>query len=440
MPQHILKTAAPLKPPFPTEALLDALLESIICLDMDLRIVFWSQGAERIYEYTEAEAIGRPYAMLFPGGEAEMAKTLGAHVPALLAGQRRDIDGWRVTKSGRRVHVRVAIASLFDERGGQAGYVAHAIDITAQKLAEEALLRNQAETAAQSARLEALLDAQSRADIGIFVIEAGRIVFTNDAMCRAFGYTMEEMRALPSYLELAHPVDRERVAQNHQRRLQGEQFTNRYDIAIITKAGERREAEITASPISTDGRPGVLVVMVDNTERRLAEERVQYLALHDALTGLANRVLFFDRLNSAIAAGDRKGGAFALLYLDLDDFKPINDTYGHEAGDLALRTVAERLRGCVRESDTVARLGGDEFVLMVNDTFEKTAAITVAEKVIATLTRPLPIDGCQHLLGCSIGIALYPRDGEDADGLMRYADAAMYGAKRLGKNRYLMPK
>jgi diguanylate cyclase (GGDEF)-like protein/PAS domain S-box-containing protein len=422
-----------LKLPFPPETLLDALIESIICIDRDSRIVFWSKGAERIYEYTAEEAVGRHYGMLFPGGESEEAEILRTKGPAILTERRGIFEGWRITKSGRRVYVRVAASPLFDESGGHVGFVGHAIDITAQKQAEEAL---------QSSRdkLEALLDAQSRADIGLFVIENGRIIFTNNAMCRLFGYATEEFRALPSYLDLAHPVDRERVAQNHQRRLKGEQFTNRYDIAIITKSGERREVEITASPITTDGRPGVLVVMVDISERKRVEARVQYLALHDALTGLANRVLFFDRLNSAIAAAHRKGGAFALLYLDLDDFKPINDTSGHEAGDLALRNVAERLRDCVRENDTVARLGGDEFILLVSDAFEETAAVTVAEKVIAELTRPLPIEGCQHLLGCSIGIALYPRDGEDADGLMRHADAAMYGAKRLGKNRYLMPK
>ncbi len=422
-----------LKLPFPPEILLDALIESIICVDLDGLIVYWSKGAERIYEYTADEAVGRPYAMLFPGGIEEGTAAMREQGPAILAGQRSIFQGWRVTKSGRRVYVRVAGSPLFGESGQHIGFVGHAIDITAQKLAEKDLQ-------ASRDKMEALLDAQSRADIGLFVIEEGRVVFANDALCRLFGYTMEEFAALPSYLELAHPIDRERVAQNHQRRLKGEQFTNRYDIAIITKAGERREVEITASPIVTDGQPGVLVVMVDNTERRLAEERVQYLALHDALTGLANRVLFFDRLNSAIATAHRKGGAFALLYLDLDDFKPINDTYGHEAGDLALRTVAERLHDCVRENDTVARLGGDEFILLVSDAFEGAAAVTVAEKVIAELTRPLPIEDCQHLLGCSIGIALYPRDGEDADGLMRHADAAMYGAKRLGKNRYLMPK
>lgn len=428
------------KPPFTVGTLLDTLLESIICLDGNRRIAFWSRGAEHIYEYSAEEAVGQPYAMLFPGGVAEEAEVLDPLVSDLLAGRRHNIDGWRLTRSGRHVYARVAIAALQVESGEPAGFIAHAVDITGQKLAEEALLRSQQKAAAQSARYQALLDAQSRADIGIFVIEEGRIVFTNEAMCRAFGYSMEEMKALPSYLELAHPVDRERIAENHQRRLKGEQFPNRYDIAIITKAGERREAEITASPISSDGRPGVLVVMVDNTERKRAEARVQYLALHDALTGLANRALFFDRLQSAIAVAHRKGGAFSLLFLDLDDFKPINDHYGHEAGDCALRAVAERLNECVRESDTVARIGGDEFALLINDTAEPAAAATVAEKIIAALIRPLPIEGCRHLLGCSIGIALHPRDGEDVGSLMRHADAAMYGAKRLGKNRYLMPK
>lgn len=429
-----------LKLPFTAETLLDALLESIICLDRDRRITFWSRGAQHIYEYSAEEAIGQPYAMLFPGGAEEAAAVLDPLVPQLLAGRRHNIDGWRRTRSGRRVYARVVVAALRGASGEPTGFVSHAVDITGQKQAEEALLRVQQETVAQSARYETLLEAQSRADIGIFVIEEGRIVFTNEAMCRAFGYTMEEMKALPSYLELAHPVDRERIAENHRRRLKGEQFPNRYDIAIITKSGERREAEITASPIVTDGRPGVLVVMVDNTERKRAEARVQYLALHDALTGLANRALFFDRLNAAIAAAHRKGGAFALLYLDLDDFKPINDLYGHEAGDRALRAVADRLNDCVRESDTVARIGGDEFALLINDAVAPAAAVTVAEKIIAALIRPLPIEGCRHLLGCSIGIALYPRDGEDIGSLMRHADAAMYGAKRLGKNRYLMPK
>lgn len=419
--------------PFSADALLDALIESIVCIDLQRRIVFWSKGAERIYEYTAEEALGRHYSFLFPGGKAEEDQTVRTNVPAILAVGRGVFEGWRVTKSGRRVYVRVVASPLFDESGAHAGFVGHAIEFTALKTTEEAL-------AASRARMEALLDAQSRADIGLFVIEEGKVVFANEALCKLFGYTLEEIKALPSYLELAHPVDRERVAQNHQRRLQGELFPNRYDISAVTKTGERREVEITASPITTEGRPGVLVVTVDNTERKAAQAKVQYLALHDQLTGLANRALFFDRLDAAIAATQRKGGSFALLYLDLDDFKPINDSFGHQAGDEALRAVGARLTGCVRVTDTVARLGGDEFVLMIHDATEEFAAASVAHKVIAAITEPMVIAGRRHVLGCSIGIVLFPRHGGDADSLMRRADEAMYGAKRLGKNRYLMPK
>lgn len=426
-----------LKLPFTAETLLDALLESIICLDRDRRITFWSRGAQHIYEYSAEEAIGQPYAMLFPGGAEEAAAVLDPLVPQLLAGRRHNIDGWRRTRSGRRVYVRVVVAALRGASGEPTGFVSHAVDITGQKQAEEALLRVQQETVAQSARYETLLEAQSRADIGIFVIEEGRIVFTNEAMCRAFGYTMEEMKALPSYLELAHPVDRERIAENHRRRLKGEQFPNRYDIAIITKSGERREAEITASPIVTDGRPGVLVVMVDNTERKRAEARVQYLALHDALTGLANRALFFDRLNAAIAAAHRKGGAFALLYLDLDDFKPINDLYGHEAGDRALRAVAERLNDCVRESDTVARIGGDEFALLL-PACDLGAALACAERlrgaVAANVFAQPPLPQLTRL-SVSIGVAANPTTrAESAQALVEAADRALYMAKAAGRN------
>ncbi len=421
--------------PFPYDAdrLLEALAESIVCIDLARRIVFWGKGAEKIYGYTADEVIGKDYSLLFPGGAAEEGETVRAQASAIIAEGRRVFEGWRLAKSGQRVYVRVTASPLFDTAGAHAGFVGYTSDITALKEAEMAL-------AASRARLEALLDAQSRADIGLFVIEEGRVIFANEALCRLFGYTLEEVRALSSYLELAHPVDRQRIADNHQRRLMGEIFPNRYDIAIITKAGERREVEITASPISTEGRPGVLVVTIDNTERKQALARVQYLALHDQLTGLANRVLFFDRLNAAIDATQRRGGAFALLYLDLDDFKPINDTFGHEAGDHALCTVAGRLKECVRVTDTVARLGGDEFVLMIHDTAEEFAAATVAHKVTAAITKSFAINGEQRALGCSIGMVLFPRHGSDADTLMRRADEAMYGAKRLGKNRYLMPK
>ena len=171
----------------------------------------------------------------------------------------------------------------------------------------------------------------------------------------------------------------------------------------------------------------------DITEHKLAEERIQRVAHHDSLTGLPNRLLFNDRLNQAIRLAKRDSRQFALLFLDLDKFKPVNDTLGHGAGDALLQGVAERIRHQVRESDTVARVGGDEFTVILPDIARREEAATVAGKIIAALGAPFQL-GAQWPdveIGTSIGIAVYPTDGGDADALVKAADTAMYSAKQV---------
>ncbi|MBL8489811.1 MAG: PAS domain S-box protein, partial [Rhodocyclaceae bacterium] len=379
----------PAAPPETSQSMLDGILESIICVDLDGRITYWNKGAELLYGYLRDEALGQHFSMLYPGGRVEEEALMGAFGPRLASGERLEIEGWRVRKDGRQVFVHLAASPLRDDQGRHIGLIGFALDMTDRKRAEDALREREKDLSEQNALNQAMLDAQSEAGIGQIVIENGRVVFCNEAICHLAGYSADEMLHLSSFLELCHPTDRERVAFNHQRRLTGESFENRYDISILTKYGERREVEIAVATIAGRENPAVLVVAVDITDRKLAEERVQYLALHDSLTGLANRILFFDRLNSAIARARRLQNSFALLFLDLDDFKPINDTLGHDAGDLALRGVAERLRGCVRESDTVARVGGDEFILLVNDVADAEAALAIADKVISAITEPI---------------------------------------------------
>jgi diguanylate cyclase (GGDEF)-like protein len=167
-----------------------------------------------------------------------------------------------------------------------------------------------------------------------------------------------------------------------------------------------------------------------------AEERENALAYSDALTGLPNRQLFNDRLNMALAQAYRQLGKVALFFLDLDGFKAVNDQLGHDYGDLLLKQVAERLKTCVRSTDTVARLGGDEFtiILAIRD---KADAKQVAEKILATVRVPYDLNGkVADKVGTSIGIALYPQDGSQAADLMRKADASMYAAKQAGKNTF----
>ena len=172
------------------------------------------------------------------------------------------------------------------------------------------------------------------------------------------------------------------------------------------------------------------------TDKKLAEERIQYLATHDGLTGLPNRLMFSELLTAAVRSAQRYERSFAVLFIDLDRFKYINDTLGHHAGDVLLKEVAARFKASVRSSDMIARLGGDEFVALINETPEEESVATVARKLLAAATRPFTLLERECRVSASIGVAMYPRDGEDEQTLMKNADIAMYYAKEEGKNNF----
>ena len=172
-------------------------------------------------------------------------------------------------------------------------------------------------------------------------------------------------------------------------------------------------------------------------EIRQTEVALQHLATHDTLTDLPNRFLMVDRLHQLLARAKRSGTAFAVLFMDIDRFKEVNDTYGHEFGDLLLRAVAQRLTKSVRQSDTVARIGGDEFVLILETVHQIGETEAVANNVRRALARPINIGEHEMKVTVSIGISFYPENGEDADTLLRAADYAMYLAKKEGGNRHL---
>ncbi|MEM7221119.1 MAG: EAL domain-containing protein [Pseudomonadota bacterium] len=186
-----------------------------------------------------------------------------------------------------------------------------------------------------------------------------------------------------------------------------------------------------------DGNPLYFIIqMEDITDSKHSQERMERLAFYDTLTGLANRRLFNDRLNQAVKRADRSKKSAALMYLDLDQFKRVNDTLGHDAGDALLKHVSLRLQKCVRKSDTVARPGGDEFTIILHDISTISDASTVAEKILAELAKPIFISGQQLVVTTSIGITMVPQDSNDVQTLMRNADMAMYKAKERGRNNY----
>jgi diguanylate cyclase (GGDEF)-like protein len=208
------------------------------------------------------------------------------------------------------------------------------------------------------------------------------------------------------------------------------------DLNARRKDGTEIPVEISLSGIEVAGRMLVAAAVRDVTERKVAQRRIEFLARHDVLTELPNRALFEDRLNIALAQAARSGARVALLMIDLDGFKAINDTLGHAAGDAVLIEMATRLRACIRPGDTVARLGGDEFVIIIPDSRRAAAADLVAVRVLEALAAPIQLETESRSITCSIGIAVHPDNTAEHQSLLRHADAAMYMAKQGGRNRY----
>jgi len=207
---------------------------------------------------------------------------------------------------------------------------------------------------------------------------------------------------------------------------------------VSTKTGDEivvaSQAELE---LASNGCPELVVgTLLDVTERTKAEQEIHQLANYDTLTGLPNRNLLHDRLQQAVVQAARVQGSVGVLFLDLDRFKGVNDSLGHKAGDQLLRTLAERLRVCVRESDTLARIGGDEFVVILNVVTDEDGISAAASKILAIVSEPFVIDGQELYLTTSIGVAVYPTDGDDVQSLLKHADLAMYQAKELDRNNF----
>ena len=202
---------------------------------------------------------------------------------------------------------------------------------------------------------------------------------------------------------------------------------------------DKRWYDLTATPVHfTFGEISLLTMVQDITARKQAEEMARRLAYTDALTGLPNRALFYDRLSMAMAQAQRYGQKLAVVMLDLNGFKKINDTLGHQVGDVLLQQVAKRLEGLLRRSDTVARYGGDEFISVLAELNGVEDDIIIAEKILDAFNRPFDFRGRLLQVTASLGVALFPDDGEDIDTLIQQADMAMYRVKKSGRNRYAL--
>jgi diguanylate cyclase (GGDEF)-like protein/PAS domain S-box-containing protein len=313
-----------------------------------------------------------------------------------------------------------------DEAGRPIRLLGVQVDISGRKQAEQRLRESE-----ERARAVA-----ENSPIGIFLADPdGKVIYCNRAFHTILEVPFEEP-LLERWFEFIHSADWERVLAVWQDFVHGLRPDYDIEFRFVTGLGERLTHMRAAAIREGDRLLGYAGTTEDITERRRAEEQLARLAHYDSLTALPNRVLFADRLGQAMIEADRHGRLVGVAFLDLDRFKNVNDTLGHDAGDQLLKAVAERLTGTVRKGDTVARLSGDEFTLILADMGHVDDAARVAQKVLDVFTQPFHIAGRELHMSASLGITLYPFDTTDVSGLLRNADIAMYRAKEHGRNTY----
>ena len=309
-------------------------------------------------------------------------------------------------------------------------------------------------TMTQERAERALSDSESRyrklidsANEGIVVLEGGQLRFANPKALQQMGRPESELLA-QSFDLFIHPEDRALVLANRQKRLQGGADDLKYAVRLLTKHQGVRWFDISEVAFEWQGRQATLNFLTDVTERQANEDQIRDLAFHDTLTHLPNRRLFLDHLHLAMASNQRSGQHGAVLFMDMDNFKPLNDLHGHAVGDLLLMEVAQRLLKNIRDQDTAARFGGDEFVALLNGLSEDEAvalqqAEQIAQKILQVLGLPYVLQSdhggvlstVEHRCTATAGLVLFLGKDVDATELLDHADEAMYQAKQAGRNR-----
>jgi diguanylate cyclase (GGDEF)-like protein/PAS domain S-box-containing protein len=411
--------------------IMDNVADGIITLDEDLRIETMNQAALELFGYGPTDALGQPFVTLIE--ERDWTRVAMALMACL---RRNDDDRRRESRAeiqGKRRSSEI-FAMAFGVSQMRLGDRRTAIcvvqDITQRKRAEQALRESE----------ERLKLAVRSTRSGVFDNNLQRgIQWWSPEFIEMMGYDLGEVRsANVLFEELLHPDDRANVLAQIDRYLAGDKGDYLAIYRLRHRDGTYVWIEARGQAIRDDaGKPSRFTgTMTDVSDRKRFEEQLMYVSTHDPLTGLPNRTLLLDRLTHAVAHAERKGTSVAVMLLDLDRFKLVNDSLGHHVGDKLLRALAQRLTSSVRASDTVGRLGADEFLIIAEDLPDPQVAARVAETILVGLSRPFGIDGQQLFATTSIGISLFPGDASDINSLIRDADTAMHNAKSGGGNAY----
>jgi diguanylate cyclase (GGDEF)-like protein/PAS domain S-box-containing protein len=397
-------------------ALFAAMTDVIFVLDREGRYLKVAPTRPELRSRAAETLLGRRVPDVLPAASA--TRVLETIRDVLDHREPRDLE-YAFEIDGREEWYQGSVAPLDAER-----VIWVARDVTSLRHADEA--RRESER-----RYRQLVDLSPDA---IVVQQDGEIVFANPAMARLVGAESPEQLVGMPVLDVVHPDDRRIVTERHRRNIEQGTPTERLELRLVRLDGVAVPVEAVGIPFVHRGRAAVQSVLRDVTERRAAEERLAHQAVHDPLTGLPNRVLLRDRVSHALARAARGAPQPAVLYLDLDDFKRVNDNLSHAAGDALLVEVARRACACLRAADTCARLGGDEFAVLLEDVPDAATAMATARRMVAALGAPFEIGGASVVMSVSVGVAVASA-GTSADELLRNADLAMYRAKGGGRAR-----
>lgn len=411
-------------------------------LDPQHKVILWTRACEELTGLSAAEMIGtdQHWRAFYPTRRPCLAdllidnsldKVLDLYEQfscSRLIPEGIQAEGWYPEVGGHRRYLYFEAAPVRDQQGELIAVIETLQDISSLKHVEKALLESE-----QSHR--SLID---RSPDAIVVHRGGSVIFANQSAARLFAAAAPEQLNGRKVLDLVHADFRELVARRIAA-VEGSQTDQLYaEERILCLDGREVEVEASSTPVYFSGAWSVQTILRDITLRKEQQDLVWRQANYDALTQIPNRMLFNDRLRQTVELSAREERPCAVMYIDLDGFKAVNDTLGHDAGDQLLREVARRLSGTMRKSDTVARLGGDEFAVILPNVASRDNAGVAAHRILTLLSQPFALGEAVRKISGSIGVALYPDDAGDIPTLVKCADAAMYRAKQGGKNAYCL--
>ena len=412
--------------------IVDAALDAVITMNDKGLVTDWNPEAERIFGYSRADAVGKLLeSLIIPTPMREAHRRGLEHFlktgegPVL--GKRIEVTAMRA--GGGEFPIEMAIVAI---RSGDAVFFNTFLrDITERKRIAADILHLNTQLSQFKSTLDQALEA-----VFIFDPESLRFTYVNQGAMRQTGYSETELMQMTA-VDIKPELTLAQFQQLVQPLIEGVLPSLTFQTVHRHKDGHDVPVEVFLQLICLEGQAPRFVAMVsDISERQVAQKQIEFLAYHDALTGLPNRLLAKDHLEQAILAAERENTKVALLFIDLDKFKTINDSLGHVIGDGLLKGVATRLRDCLRDIDTLSRQGGDEFLIVLNNMRDTESVTVVAEKILGQMAEPFEIDHHELSISLSIGIAVYPDDGKDFDTLLKHSDTAMYQAKDAGRNTH----